>query len=245
MVQSLLSGDDSIGEAAPAYGEAPRKGGASQSASTQTDDIIVRAHRTETRRAREAQELEPVLRALEAVDGIGEGAASYLRQRRVRLGFTPQRGSGARWFDWRTLRRGIFLNASYGLDRLAIPQLAALIVHEVVHLRQGPREALSVRGELVAWQTQRAVLDQMSGPVRDPRWRRIQGLDSRSRDDLRRARQLMKDLGGPGYHIELLPLLPATAEVGRVVRRLVRRIGAMACAKRTRASLPPSEDGSR
>jgi len=193
----------------------------------------------------EKQELEPVVRVLEAVDGIGEEVASYLRQRRVRLGFTPQRNSGARWFDWRTLRRGIFLNADYRRRRLAIPQLAALVVHETVHLRQGAGEALSVRGELVAWQAQRAVLDQLSGPTRDPRWRRIQSLDPRSRDDLRRARQLMKNLGGPGYHIELLPLLPATAEVSRVVRRLVQRMSRTARAKRSRASLPPCEGGSR
>ena len=204
----------------------------------------MRAHQTKSMQA-DGRQLGPVLHALRSFDGVGEEAASYLQRHHVRLGFTRQRHSGARWFDWRTLRRGIFLNAEYRSGRLSMPELAALVVHEVVHLRQGIGEALSVRGELVAWQTQRAMLDQMTGPARDPRLRHIQRLDPRSRDDLRRARGIMKDMGGPGYHVELLPLVPIVEETRRILRRLVRGISRGTRSKPSQAPVAREEDASR
>jgi hypothetical protein len=166
----------------------------------------------------------PALRALGGLGSIGNDLANYVGERGPSLAFVRQRNSGARWFDWRRLRFGVFLNDEYCGARPDAPHITALIAHEVRHLQQGWVEALSVRGELVAWQVQYDVLQAMSAAPRDRRWSEIRALRPDSRGDLRLARSLMKAVGGRGYHIELLPLEPLGQEVRHQVRQLSRRV---------------------
>ena len=164
---------------------------------------------------------EQALAALREAGPLGEAIATTIRQRRIRLGFARQ-STGACWFDWRRLRFGVFLNADYAGRRPDDVWLVALLAHEARHLEQGILEALSVRGELEAWQLQYDVLAQLSAAPRDETWRELRALDPTSRAGLQRARVLMKQIAGPRYRIAWLPLWPLPAEVGhrfKVVNR--------------------------
>ena len=101
---------------------------------------------------------ERTLTALRDSGPTGKASAEYIRQRRIPLGFSTQKHTGASWFDWRRLRYGLFLNADYAGEQPDAPWLYALLAHEAKHLEQGLAEALSVRGELVAWQLQYDIL---------------------------------------------------------------------------------------
>jgi hypothetical protein len=151
---------------------------------------------------------EQALAVLEKSGPLGQASVTYIRRHNTGLGFSKQRGSGASWFDWRRLRFGVFLNADYADSHPDDPWLCSLLAHEVKHLEQGLLEALSVRGELVAWQFQFDMLRQLSSTPSDRAWHELRELDPTSHADLKRARKLIKAIGGPRYHIELLPLLP-------------------------------------
>jgi hypothetical protein len=106
----------------------------------------------------------------------------------------------------------------FGHIELSPSQLAdeayalSLIVHEVRHLKQGILGALSVRGELEAWQEQFAFLKAQRHYSSLPRHNAIieelmiLSLDSCA--DLQRARELMREYAGPKYRINWLPLFP-------------------------------------
>jgi len=94
--------------------------------------------------------------------------------------------------------------------------MLSLIVHEARHLEQGPLLALSVLGELDAWQIQYDALREL-GENRPQDWVKnldlIRKLPSPSTGpvsdaDLELARGLMLDSQGWGYKIWLLPLRP-------------------------------------
>lgn len=174
-------------------------------------------------RHRRDERFSPAFEELAHIGDVGKEITEYVGARRLRVGFTPQKNSGARWFDWRRLRFGVFVNADYASDSPGAPHIAALIAHEVKHLQQGLHKALSVRGELAAWQVQYDVLDALSAAPQDPRWRQLRKLDPGSREDLLLAKSLIKRLGGRGYHIELLPLLPFGEQMGYWVRCIARR----------------------
>lgn len=176
-----------------------------------------------TERRREEAWFERALVALHDSGPAGQASAAYIRQRRIRLGFARQKHSGACWFDWRRLRFGVFLNSSYVDRRPDDPWLSALLAHEARHLEQGLVEALSVRGELLAWQLEYDVLQALAEPL-DDTWRALRALDPNSRADLEQARALMKQLAGPGYCINWLPLYPLPAEVAHRLKDLGRRI---------------------
>lgn len=94
----------------------------------------------------------------------------------------------------------------------------SLIVHEVRHLKQGLFGALSVRGELEAWQEQFAFLKSLTGQYSSsPRYHAIieemMTLSLHSRADLIRARALMREYAGPKYRIHWLPLAPLGREI--------------------------------
>ncbi len=95
----------------------------------------------------------------------------------------------------------------------------SLVVHEVRHLQQGWLTALSVYGELDAWQHQFKFLESVNGPYREAPDRsaaiaRLMVLPlSWDRSVLRTARQLMRSYAGKGYRIDLLPLYPLHHEL--------------------------------
>ena len=171
---------------------------------------------------------EQALAVLQDAGPVEEAIVATIRQRRIRLGFARQ-STGACWFDWRRLRLGIFVNADYATMEPNRAGLVVLLAHEARHLQQGVLEALSVRGELEAWQLQYDVLARLSAEPRDEAWRELRALDPTSRADLKRARVLMKQIAGPRYRIAWLPLWPLPAEVGHQLkdagRRVLRLIG--------------------
>jgi hypothetical protein len=81
------------------------------------------------------------------------------------------------------------------------------------HLKQGILGALSVRGELEAWQEQFAYLKSLTGrysasPRHNAIIEQLMTLSLDSRTELQRARVLMREYAGPKYRINLLPLFP-------------------------------------
>jgi hypothetical protein len=84
----------------------------------------------------------------------------------------------------------------------------SLIAHEAKHYEQGLFVALSVYGELEAWQLQMRVLRDLKAPPTHPALLAIEKLQlSHDPKVLREAARLMKE-ASPGYRIDLLPLNP-------------------------------------
>jgi predicted SprT family Zn-dependent metalloprotease len=149
--------------------------------------------------------LDKLLARLDETGPEGRATRDFLRARRVRVGLRPQ-PTGARW----TALGHIQLNPSTVADEA---YALSLIVHEVRHLRQGIFGALSVRGELEAWQEQFAYLKSLTGrysasPSHEAIIEEMMTLSPDSRADMQRARALMREYAGPKYRIDLLPLFP-------------------------------------
>jgi hypothetical protein len=160
--------------------------------------------------------IDRLLTRLDEAGPEGRAARDYLRARRIRVSLRPQ-SAGARWtpFGNIELNPTQMANEAYALS---------LLVHEVRHLKQGKIRALSVLGELEAWQEQFAYLKTLTGKYSSsPRHQAIieemMALSRDSRADLNRARQLMREFAGPKYHIYWLPLFP----LGREIRFWVKR----------------------
>ncbi|RJP52724.1 MAG: hypothetical protein C4583_06180 [Anaerolineaceae bacterium] len=153
----------------------------------------------------EASKLDKLLTRLEGTGPEGRAARDFLQERRVKVGLRPQ-PTGARWtiFGHIELHPAQIDNEAYALS---------LIVHEVRHLKQGLLGALSVRGELEAWQEQFAFLKSQTGqytasPRHNAIIEQLMTLSLDSRADLQRARALMREYAGPKYRIHWLPLFP-------------------------------------
>jgi hypothetical protein len=149
----------------------------------------------------------------------GEAAMQYIRTSRTRIGFKKVRPNvGAFW----TVFGNIHLNSHYysydtPLDDLRI---MTLIIHEVRHLQQGIVTALSVYGELDAWQLEFRVYQRFRGGYPHPAIAELMTLPLElDRDVLKKAATLMQAYAGKGYRIDLLPLFP----LGREIRFRVLR----------------------
>jgi hypothetical protein len=149
--------------------------------------------------------LEDLLKRLEATGPEGRAARDFLRARGIRVTLRPQ-PTGARWtiFGHIELHPNQVDNEAYALS---------LIVHEVRHLKQGFFGALSVRGELEAWQEQFAYLKSQTGqytasPRHNAVIEQLMTLSLDSRTDLIRARELIREYAGSKYRIHWLPLFP-------------------------------------
>ena len=156
---------------------------------------------------------QEALSALELCGEEGIEAANYLREHRTYIGFRRVRKNvGAFW----TILGTIHLNTEhYSLQ--SNPEdlrVLTLLIHEVKHLQQGVVTALSVYGELEAWQLQfrlyhqktnvkmhKAIEEMLSMPLN---W---------DREILKRARVLMQEYAGKGYRADLLPLYPLGKEI--------------------------------
>jgi hypothetical protein len=158
--------------------------------------------------------LGELLANLERSGPVGQGAARYLNERRVRLRIRRQ-SAGARW----TLGGNIELHPRYAEAPPDAPYPLSLLVHETRHLQQGIVAALSVYGELDAWQAQFTFLKTLGArpPGSENRARVIAQLLALplgwDRGVLRTARRLMKAYAGKRYRIELLPLYPLPKEL--------------------------------
>lgn len=160
-----------------------------------------------------------LLNAVAQVGEEGAAAANFLRARGTKVGFKKVRPNvGAFW----TVFGNIRLNSHYytydtPLDDLRIK---TLIIHETRHLQQGIFTALSVYGELDAWQLEFRIFHRVRGHYPDPAIAELMTLPLEyDRDVLKRAATLMQAYAGKGYRIDLLPLFP----LGREIRYWVFR----------------------
>ena len=157
--------------------------------------------------------VENLLESVAQVGEEGRVAAEFVRARRTKIGFRQVRPSvGAFW----TVFGNIHLNARYynyetPLDDVRIK---TLIIHEARHLQQGLMTALSVYGELDAWQLEFGIYHRIRGKYPHPAIADLMTLPlGYDRPVLRRAAQLMQAYAGKGYRIDLLPLFPLTREL--------------------------------
>jgi hypothetical protein len=159
-----------------------------------------------------------VLAHLAKIGGVGEETVSFIQTRNVQLKFRKQRHSAASW----TLNGDIHIDYMGRLEKILpnYPYLLSLVVHETRHLKQGILTALSVYGELDAWQTGFSFYKEISSSPLDPVIEEILLLPlDWSRGNLAKAAILMKKYS-PMYRINLLPLYPLHREI---VWRLTRK----------------------
>lgn len=152
----------------------------------------------------------------EAVAGLGEegcAAVEFLKARRVKIGFKKVRPNiGAFWTAFGNIR----LNSHYYSYETALDDLRirTLIVHEARHLQQGLVTALSVYGELDAWQLEFGVYHRVKGRYPHPAIAELMQLPLMGdRAVLKKAAGLMQDYAGKGYRVDLLPLYPLGREI--------------------------------
>jgi hypothetical protein len=137
----------------------------------------------------------------------GEATAEYLRLRCTKIGFSRQKSSAARW----TPTGRILFDANQYSSQTPPddPFVLCTLVHEAHHLSQGWLTALSVYGELSAWQTGFRFYYDLTGKPMDARLNELMSLPlSYDRPMLRRVRTLMQGYAGKGYRVDLLPLFP-------------------------------------
>jgi hypothetical protein len=153
---------------------------------------------------------------LEAVMEIGEegrAAVDFIRRRRTKIGFKQVRPSvGAFW----TPLGNINLNSRYYTYETPFDELRikTLIIHEARHLQQGLVTALSVWGELDAWQLEFGIYHRIRGRYPHAVIAELMQLPlGYDRTVLKEAACLMQTYAGKGYRVDLLPLFPLPLEI--------------------------------
>ncbi len=161
-----------------------------------------------------SERLDQLQMRLEQSGSQGKNALRYIQEHHIQLSFHDQ-PTAARW----TLDRQLQLHPRYLEGEAELPYALSLIVHEVLHLQQGFVYALSVQGELEAWQLQFTFLKSLTGfyhplPDRAAILTDLMGLKlNGDRSVLRLARRYMQAYAGPRYRIDLLPLYPIDHEL--------------------------------
>ena len=152
----------------------------------------------------------------EAVTQLGEegrAAVEFLRRRRTRIGFMRVRPNvGAFW----TVFGNIRLNSRYYTYETPFDDLRikTLIIHEARHLQQGLLIALSVYGELDAWQLEFGLYHRLKGIYPHTAIAQLMQLPLEyDRLVLREAARLMQTYAGKGYRVDLPPLFPLPREI--------------------------------
>lgn len=153
-----------------------------------------------------------VLDHLNTAGQEGAAAVSFIKNRKIKIGFRKQKSTGAMW----SLNGNIYLNANN--FSLSTPPthafMQSLVAHEALHLKQGILTALSVYGELEAWQLGFRIFQILGGRLFSSALNELMGLQvSYDRDMLKKVRFLMQEYAGKGYRIDLLPLFPAWKEM--------------------------------
>lgn len=164
--------------------------------------------------------MENLLDAVSQVGEEGRVAADLVRARRTRIGFRQARPSiGAYW----TVFGNIRLNSTYYTYETPLDDLRirTLIIHEARHLQQGMMTALSVYGELDAWQLEFGIYHRIRGNYPHPAIAELMMLPLEyDRTVLKKAGQLMQAYAGKGYRVDLLPLFPWNRELKyRILRQ--------------------------
>jgi hypothetical protein len=160
---------------------------------------------------------------LNHIAGAGEDGAlavDFIKSHRVKIGFRKQKVTGAMWSP----DGNIYLNANYySLATAPIdPFMSGLVVHEALHLKQRVFTALSVYGELEAWQLGFRIFQILGGKIFSSALDQLLNLPlSYKREILSTARFLMQDYAGKGYRVDLLPRYPLPKEITYLFTRKI------------------------
>lgn len=157
--------------------------------------------------------VDNLLNAIAEVGEEGQATVNFLRARRTKIGFKLVRSNVAAFW---TVFGNIRLNSHhYNYDTsLNDLRIKTLIIHEVRHLQQGIFKALSVYGELEAWQLEFRIYHRIKGKYPHAAIAELMNLPLEyNRDVLKKAAKLMQDYAGKGYRIDLLPLYPLGREI--------------------------------
>src|SRR5574337_1157824 len=103
-----------------------------------------------------------LMEQLDASGPYAHAAAAFIRSRGIKVGFKKASPAvGAFWY----IDGNIYLNSARYSPASPVnnPRILCLIVHEAHHLKQGIPTALSVYGELEAWQIDFRLYDQLTG----------------------------------------------------------------------------------
>jgi hypothetical protein len=153
---------------------------------------------------------------LDAVTQLGEegrAAVEFLRARRIKIGFMQVRPNvGAFWTVFGNIRlNSLYYTYETPFDELRIK---TLIIHEARHLQQGLITALSVYGELDAWQLEFGIYYRIKGKYPHAAIAELMKLPlGYDRSILKEAARLMQTYAGKGYRVDLLPLFPLPREI--------------------------------
>jgi hypothetical protein len=153
---------------------------------------------------------------LDAVTELGEegrAAVEFLRMRRKKIGFMRVRPNiGAFWTVFGNIRlNSLYYSYETPFDNLRIK---TLIIHEARHLQQGLITALSVYGELDAWQLEFDIYHRIKGNYPHAAIAELMTLPLEyNRTVLKEAAGLMQTYAGKGYRVDLLPLFPLPREI--------------------------------
>ncbi len=161
-----------------------------------------------------------VLKNLDGAGPDGKKAFDYIEARKVQIGFSKQDpATAAKW----TLGGNIDLNPDTYSDATQPDDayMLSLIAHEALHLQQGLLTALSVYGELQAWQLQFRLIKAIDAAQIDPAQQAFLDLPLNwDRANLEKAADMMVAYA-PGYKIHWLPLYPLFKEIRYQLTRQV------------------------
>jgi hypothetical protein len=156
---------------------------------------------------------ETLLEAVMQVGDEGHAAVDFLRKRKTEIGFKKVRPSvGAFWTPFGNIRlNSLYYTYETPFDDLRIK---TLIIHEARHLQQGIITALSVYGELDAWQLEFRIYHRIKGNYPHSAVAELMNLSlGYDRTVLKKAAHLMQAYAGKGYRVDLLPLFPLHREI--------------------------------
>jgi hypothetical protein len=169
---------------------------------------------------RNSEWLEKYFEKVAQSSNEGCEAVEYVRARKIKVGMRRARKSvGAFW----TLEGRFFLNSIHYTQESTLenPRTWTLFVHEVRHLQQGILTAMSIYGELDAWQVEFNLYKKLTEKKLHASLEELLSLPLNiDRDNLQRARELMMQYAGKSYGANWLPLYPIHKELKYwVIRR--------------------------
>src|SRR5690349_18844855 len=153
---------------------------------------------------------------LEAVAQLGEegrATVEFLHIHKTQIGFRRVRPNiGAFWTVFGNIRlNSLYYTYETPFDELRIK---TLIIHEARHLQQGLMTALSVYGELDAWQLEFGIYYRIKRNYPHSAIEELMKLPLEyDRAILKQAAHLMQMYAGKGYRVDLLPLFPLDQEI--------------------------------
>jgi hypothetical protein len=164
--------------------------------------------------------MENLLGAVAQLGGEGRAAVEFIHTHKTKIGFKRVRPNiGAFWTVFGNIRlNSLYYTYETPFDDLRIK---TLIIHEARHLQQGLMTALSVYGELDAWQLEFGIYHRIKGVYPHAAIEELMNLPLKhDRTVLKKAAHLMQAYAGKGYRADLLPLFPAGREIKyQIIRR--------------------------